>query len=92
MIDLKLVLARGSEVLHTIVDVDSGEDVYFWPVEVPGKGWSVAMVMGTKRTGKTIERAKGFDEIEDLTWDDALVAVDNLTRETIRTLNGKTHA
>ena len=41
--------------------------VRFTPVQVPSKGWSVAKITGSKRTGRTIERAPGFEYCEHYT-------------------------
>lgn len=58
--------------------------VRFEPVVVPGKGWSVAKVTGSKRTGRTIERAEGFETSDSYTLQQAQMAADNLTRDMIR--------
>jgi hypothetical protein len=86
MNNLKLALIPGCEKLFGIVDATSGEIVHFQPVQVPGKGWTVAKMTSGKHTGRTIERAEGFEGIESYSMDQALIAVEHLTRETIRAL------
>jgi hypothetical protein len=48
--------------------------------EVPGKGWTVAKVTGTKKTGKTVEPVPGYTDT--YTMHQAQMAADALTRDT----------
>lgn len=48
---------------------------------VPGKGWTVAKITGSKRTGRTIERARGFEGIENYTLAQAQIAAQNTQRD-----------
>lgn len=56
--------------------------VRFWPVEVPGKGWSVAMVTGTKKTGRTVERIAGLCDA--YTMHQAQMVADSMRRDYLR--------
>lgn len=83
-----LKIAAGSDFYKTpcIVDADSGKPVRFEAHQVPGKGWTVAKVTGSKRTGRTIEAAEGFETIDSYTMHQAQMAAENLTRDTFRAL------
>jgi hypothetical protein len=83
---LGLALIPGCETLRRLVIADSGEPAYFQPVQISKDGWSVAVVTGNKREGRQVMRVEGFEEIENLTLDQAVAAVENLTRDTIRAL------
>lgn len=63
-----------------LVDADTGKRVHFEAVQVPGKGWTVAKAIGSKKTGRTIERAEGFESIEDYTMHQAQQVAAALTR------------
>ena len=69
-----------------LADAESGKRVHFKPVQVPGKGWSVAKVTGSKRTGRSIERAEGFENSETYTLHQAQMAAENMERDTFRFL------
>ncbi|MGH9697944.1 MAG: hypothetical protein ACRD5R_05140 [Candidatus Acidiferrales bacterium] len=83
---------KGNDMLkvtdHTSVlaDAATGKRVRFEPIRVPGKDWSVAKVVGSKRTGRIIERAEGFERAEGYTLAQAQVAAENLARDTFRAL------
>ncbi len=83
-----LKIAAGSDFYKTpcIVDADSGKPVRFEAHQVPGKGWTVAKVTGSKRTGRTIERAERFETFDSYTMHQAQMAAENLTRDTFRAL------
>lgn len=55
--------------------------VRFVAQRVPGKGWTVAKVTGSKRTGRTIERAPGFEFIDSYYLDQAQLAADSAQRD-----------
>ena len=84
-----LKIAAGTDFYKTpcIVDADNGKLVRFEAREVPGKGWTVAKVTGSKRTGRTIEVAEGFESIDSYTMHQAQMAADNLTRDMFYTLS-----
>jgi hypothetical protein len=86
MTTLALALYPGCEALRRLVIAESGEPAYFQPVQITRHGWSVAVVTGSKREGRTVIRVEGFEEIENLTLSEAVEAVENLTRDTIRAL------
>lgn len=54
--------------------------VRFQAERVLGKGWTVVKITGTKRTGRTIERAQGFESLENYTLAQAQVAADAMRR------------
>lgn len=54
--------------------------VKFRAARVPGKGWTVVKIFGTKRTGRVIERAPGFENLENYTLAQAQVAADATRR------------
>lgn len=83
-----LKIAAGSDFYKTphIVDADSGKQVRFEAHQVPGKGWTVAKVTGSRRTGRTIEVAENFKTIDSYTMHQAQMAAENLTRNTFRAL------
>lgn len=83
-----LKIPAGSDFYKTpcIIDVDSGKLVRFEAHQVSGKGWTVAKVTGIKRTGRTVERAEGFEAIDSYTMHQAQMAAENLTRDTFRAL------
>ena len=56
------------------------------PVQIPGKGWSVAMVVGSRKTGRTITRAEGFETFENYTLAQAQMAAENLYHDIFRGL------
>lgn len=85
MTTLALALFPGCETLRRLVIAESGEPAYFQAVQISRHGWSVAVVTGSKQ-GRTVTRIQGFEEIEDLTLSEAVTAVENLTRDTIRAL------
>jgi hypothetical protein len=81
-------IAAGTDFYKTpcLVDTESGKLVRFEPMKVPGKGWTVAKVTGSLRTGRTIERAEGFENHDGYTLAQAQSAANNLTRDTFRAL------
>lgn len=50
---------------------------------VPGKGWTVAIVRKTD-SGRVVERAPGFDGINTYTLAQAQLAADNAQRDFLR--------
>lgn len=56
-------------------------NVRFIAQRVPGKGWTVAKVTGSKRTGRTIERAPGFETLDTYYLDQAQAAADAAQRD-----------
>ncbi len=48
--------------------------VRFEAARVPGKGWTVVEVTGSRRTGRAVRRAPGFEAIEDYTLHQAQAA------------------
>ena len=54
---------------------------------VPGKGWTVEQVTGSKKTGRVIERAPGFETLETYTLAQAQVCADVARREFSHSLN-----
>ena len=86
MSNLKITADTDFYKTPIIADVTTGKRVRFEPVQIPGKGWSVAKVTGSKRTGRTIERAEGFEGIDSYTMNQAQVAAESLTRDTFRAL------
>lgn len=53
-------------------------------LRVPGKGWTVGKVTGSKRTGRTIEREAEFAEIDSYTMHQAQLAARNHGRAMFR--------
>ena len=60
--------------------------VRFEPVQISGKGWSVAMVVGSRKTGRTITRAEGFESIGNYTLAQAQMAAENTYRDIFKGL------
>ena len=48
--------------------------IRFEAVRVPSRGWTVAKITGSKRTGRTIERAPGFEDVDSYTLHQAQAA------------------
>jgi len=65
-----------------LVDKATGKPARFQAARVPGKGWSVALVIGSLRTGRTIERAQGFESANHYTMHQAQLAAENAGRDT----------
>ncbi len=63
--------------------------IRFEPMRVPGKGWTVAKITGSKKTGRTIERAPGFEEIESYTLAQASVAAESAKRDVVAENKGE---
>lgn len=64
----------------------AGRTVRFEAHQVPGRGWTVAQVVGSKRTGRTTTPVPGYADT--YTLQQAQAAADALTRDTIRHLQG----
>ena len=58
--------------------------VRFQASRVPGKGWTVVKITGTKSTGRIIERAYGFENLENYTLAQAQVAADAARRSFVK--------
>lgn len=83
-----LIITNDTDFYRTpmIADATTGKRVRFEPMQVSGKGWTVAKVTGSKKTGRTIEVAEGFESCDSYTLAQAQVAAENHTRDTFRAL------
>lgn len=64
----------------------AGRTVRFEAHQVPGRGWTVAQVVGSRRAGRTTTPVPGYTNT--YTLQQAQAAADALTRDTIRRLQG----
>lgn len=77
-----LILTNDTDFYQTpiIADIETGKRVRFEPLQIAGKGWTVAKVMGSNKSGKTIAIADDFINIDGYTLAQAQVAAENHTR------------
>lgn len=66
-----------------LVDIASGKIVRFEAMQVPGRGWSVARIVGSRRTGRSIERAPEFAGVDGYTMQQAQTAAQNHMRAVV---------
>jgi hypothetical protein len=55
--------------------------VRFEAHQINGKGWTVAKIVGSKKTGRTIEIADGFQDIIYASMHQACIAAEMFSRE-----------
>lgn len=67
-----------------LADSATGKRVIFRAENVPGKGWTVARVVGSKKEGRMIERAAGFENIDNYSLAQAQIAAENMQRDEFR--------
>lgn len=87
-----LILTNDTDFYCTpmIADLQTGKRVRFEPLQIFGKGWTVAKVTGSKKTGRTVEVVEDFREINTYTMAQARVAAENHTRHVFSVLRAST--
>jgi len=81
---LSLGRARDSYRRPCLIDKASGKIVRFEPVLIPGKGWTVAKVVGSAKTGRTSETVPEFTNTYTLAQ--AQLAASNFSRDVTHAL------
>lgn len=83
-----IILANDTDFYRTPIfaDLGTGKRVKFEPLQIHGKGWTVAKVVGSNKSGKTIEFAEGFEGCDAYTLAQAQVAASNRTRDVYQAL------
>jgi len=87
-----LILTNNKDFYRTsmIADVETGKRVRFEPLQICGKGWTVAKVTGSKKSGRLIEVADEFREIDGYTLAQAGFAAETHTRHVFNVLREST--
>jgi len=67
-----------------LVDKTSGKSVRFEPMQVPGKGWTVAMTVSSLKAGRTSAPVQDFGS--SYTLAQAQLAASNLSRDVAQAL------